>query len=269
MKVSVITPTYGRPHLLEPLYRLFDHQVYPDKELLILDDSPSPSPAMHSLRDPRVRYMHSTTRMTLGAKRDRLVREASGDVIVHFDDDDYYSPSYVVEMVDRLNGYDMVKLSGWFIFDVRAQHLFFWETQELSHIHYALGKDLNGPVALDMTAAQSQGDAWIVDKMWGYGFSYVFRRGMYLSVQFDASVNHGEDYGFARRCLQAGLRLRAVPDYAGLCLHVIHGGHLSRVFPNYRVPSFFLDRLFGSEVRRYLRESHGVPDLAEEATCHG
>src|SRR4051812_36482319 len=102
MKVSVITPTFGRHHLLEPLYRMFDAQRYQDKELLILDDSPARSTLFTQLHDRRVTYIHSSHRMTVGAKRDRLVRSASGDVIVQFDDDDFYTPDYLEQMICRL-----------------------------------------------------------------------------------------------------------------------------------------------------------------------
>jgi len=196
--------------------------------------------------------------MTVGAKRDRLVREATGEVIVQFDDDDYYAPTYVEKMIGHLSGYDMVKLSSWFIFDCSSQDLFYWNTRELARFHYVLGKDVRGAAALDMRGLDAQRDDWIVTKLWGYGFSYAFRKAMYTSVQFDSTLNHSEDYGFVQRCLQHGFRLRAIPDDSGLSLNVIHEGHLSRVFPNYRVPPFVFEQLFGAETRLYLRDAHNV-----------
>ena len=44
MKVSVLAPTYQREQYLPALYTLFQAQTYPDLELLVLDDSPQPSP---------------------------------------------------------------------------------------------------------------------------------------------------------------------------------------------------------------------------------
>jgi hypothetical protein len=46
-----------------------------------------------------------------------MVREATGEVIAQFDDDDYYAPDYVATMLARLGTSDLVKLSGWYLFD--------------------------------------------------------------------------------------------------------------------------------------------------------
>ena len=94
--VSIVCPTYGRPQFLPFLLKFFRWQNYPqDKiELLILDDSQVPA---HSLfeGEASVRYFHLTERLDTGAKRNRLNRLAQGDILLCFDDDDYYSPERV------------------------------------------------------------------------------------------------------------------------------------------------------------------------------
>ena len=54
---------------------------------------------------------------TLGAKRNRLAAEATGDVLAHFDDDDLYAPEYIATMVGAMEreGADFVKLSAWLV----------------------------------------------------------------------------------------------------------------------------------------------------------
>jgi glycosyltransferase involved in cell wall biosynthesis len=256
MKVSIITPTFGRHDLLSALHRTFDSQSYEDKELLVLDDSPSPSDLFERLGDPRVRYMHSSERMTVGAKRDRLVREATGDVIVQFDDDDYYTPRYVETMLRYLAPYDLVKLSGWFVFDCGSGETFYWNAPELAPVHFVLGRDVPRPTPLEIRPEPDNRQQWIETKVWGYGFSYVFRKVMYAKAQFDVASNHGEDYSLVERSRARGFRVGAVPDQTGLCVQVVHTNHLSRAFPNYRVPAFLMDSLFGSDVRPHLVSLH-------------
>src|SRR5271154_3261292 len=109
--VSCICPTFGRPERHQQAYHCFSGLSYPRKELLVLDDSRHPSPFFLALRDPRVRYWHSSSRKSIGRKRNELVSFAQGDVIQHQDDDDYYAPEYTRAMVDNLHDADLVKLS--------------------------------------------------------------------------------------------------------------------------------------------------------------
>src|SRR4051794_13447300 len=102
MKVSVITPTFGRERYLPSLFRCFAEQTYADRELLVYDDSPHPSPFMTSLADPRVTYRHHPQRLTIGEKRNRLIEQARGEVVAFFDDDDCYAPGYLEAMVAAL-----------------------------------------------------------------------------------------------------------------------------------------------------------------------
>ncbi len=90
--VSVVTPTFARSAFLPYLRRFFEWQTYPNKELVVLDDSPQSNAGIFAGND-RIRYFHSTSRIDIGVKRNELNKLAKGDVIVCFDDDDYYAPS--------------------------------------------------------------------------------------------------------------------------------------------------------------------------------
>ncbi len=63
-KISVICPTRNRQHLLPQLISVFQAQTWPEKELLILDDSP----AAAAVDDANVHYSHSALQMSIGAK---------------------------------------------------------------------------------------------------------------------------------------------------------------------------------------------------------
>ena len=57
--VSILCPTTGeRGWTHEHCYRMFEHQDWPKKELVVLDTGPTPSPFFTSLADSRVRYTH-------------------------------------------------------------------------------------------------------------------------------------------------------------------------------------------------------------------
>ena len=78
MKVSVVVVTHNRERFMRAIHDVYARQTHPDTELLILDDSDEPSPFLSRLDDPRVRYTHLTQRMSIGAKRNRLIEQAWG-----------------------------------------------------------------------------------------------------------------------------------------------------------------------------------------------
>lgn len=257
MRVSVVTPTYGRPWSLEGLYRCFRAQTHPDKELIVADDSPAPCEFLRRLDDPAVRYLHRPGKQTLGTKRDRLVREASGDCIVQFDDDDYYAPGYLGHVVDALRDHDAVKLTAWFGYFVPGGTFFYWATAEPSRFHWRL-HGTEGTHVLD-TARVPDLKGWTDAHAWGYGFSYAFRAEVAARVRFDPARHAGEDADFLRRVREAGFRVAARPDRAGLVLHVVHAASTSCVFPNYVLPDFLLERHFGEAGRAHVRRVAAAP----------
>src|SRR5216117_1662432 len=92
--VSCIMPTRNRPRMVTTAIRRFLAQDYPRKELVIVDDTPgAPSPPPEAGARDDVRYFHEPPSRSLGEKRNHAIERARGDVIVHWDDDDWMSPS--------------------------------------------------------------------------------------------------------------------------------------------------------------------------------
>lgn len=252
MLVSIITPTHERESYLPRLYNAVMAQSHVDIELLVCDDSDAPSRFATALCDERIRYIYSPRRLTQGAKRDLLVREAAGTVIAQFDDDDYYGPEYIETMLQRLGSSDLVKLSAWFILDSQRNELYYWDAERVFQHHYCIGPD-ESPGLVVMPAGK-EGAEWLDRNLWGYGFSYVFRKRIYGDVTFDVTLNKGQDYPFLTSCRRQGLILDAFPDITGLVLHTMHGGNTSRSFPNYRLPFCFLEKFFGSSGLAYAHQ---------------
>lgn len=101
--VSVICPTYNRRRFLPNLFHQFLHQTYPqtNMELVILDDSPT-SNADIVPKQTNIKYHYHPEKMMLGRKRNHINTLTSGDIIVCFDDDDFYSPERVSHAVNTL-----------------------------------------------------------------------------------------------------------------------------------------------------------------------
>jgi glycosyltransferase involved in cell wall biosynthesis len=96
-------PTANRRHYVPQAIRYFLAQDYPNRELVILDDGPE-SVADLVPDDPQVRYVRLAGKRTLGAKRNECVKHARGDLIMHWDDDDWMAShriSYQVEAMLR------------------------------------------------------------------------------------------------------------------------------------------------------------------------
>src|SRR5450755_929336 len=96
-RVSIITPTKDRQNLLPALWNCVQAQHFQDIEWLIHDGSPGRA-VFDGINDPRIRYMHEPQPMSIGVKRNVLCDAAQGEIIVHFDDDDFYGPHYIRDM---------------------------------------------------------------------------------------------------------------------------------------------------------------------------
>ena len=101
--VSVICPTYKRRRFLPNMIKQFNYQTYPQSnmELVIIDDSPESNADIIPPQE-NIRYIYIPEHINLGYKRNLLNKAAIGDIIVCFDDDDYYSPERVAHAVTKL-----------------------------------------------------------------------------------------------------------------------------------------------------------------------
>jgi glycosyltransferase involved in cell wall biosynthesis len=101
--VSCIMPTADRRRFVPLAIQNFLQQDYPNRELVILDDGKD-SVADLLPPDERVKYTRMPHRQTVGAKRNQCIRASQGDLIVHWDDDDWVAPHrirYQVEAMQR------------------------------------------------------------------------------------------------------------------------------------------------------------------------
>jgi glycosyltransferase involved in cell wall biosynthesis len=124
--ISCIMPTANRRRFVPQALRMFLAQDYPQKELVILDDGED-SVADLVPSDSRIRYLRSDCRQPLGAKRNIACKEARGDLIAHWDDDDWYAPARLRCQVEALvaSDADLCGLDRVLFFDPMAKRA--WE----------------------------------------------------------------------------------------------------------------------------------------------
>jgi len=93
-------PTRNRHGFAADSLACFLAQDWATKELIILDDDDAPS-FPNGIVAKDVHY-HRQPRATIGAKRNTCCRLAKGEVIVHWDDDDYSAPGRITDQVNRM-----------------------------------------------------------------------------------------------------------------------------------------------------------------------
>ena len=174
--VSVVTPTYNRRRFLPLAAACYRAQTYPKNrmEWVIIDDGDddvSDFFAALAAAEPElnVRFIRHTTRARIGAKRNELHREARGDIIVAWDDDDYYPPERVSHVVESFAAAPDVQVAG-----CSTLYIYFSDVQLI----YRLGPftrrhATNGTMAV--------------------------RRAFALTHFYDETVSHGEEESFLER----------------------------------------------------------------------
>lgn len=115
--ISVLTPTYNRRRFLANAIACYESQTYPKDrmEWVILDDGlDDVSDVFEELskRLPNIRYNRQSERSLIGAKRNELHKLARGEILVSWDDDDFYPPERVSHAVEKLEESPEVHVAG-------------------------------------------------------------------------------------------------------------------------------------------------------------
>jgi glycosyltransferase involved in cell wall biosynthesis len=115
--VSLITPTYNRARFIPTLIQCVAHQDYPKDrmEWIVYDDGSEPVEHLfEKVKEtfPNFRYIYDPVKVNIGAKRNRLNKEAIGTIIIAMDDDDYYPPERVSHVVTRFANHKDINLAG-------------------------------------------------------------------------------------------------------------------------------------------------------------
>lgn len=99
--VSCIMPTANRQKYIPFALNHFLSQDYKNVELVIIDDGKnSIAPLLPD--DPRIKYHYTEPLGTIGAKRNYACNMSEGEIIMHWDDDDWYASDWITRQVEYL-----------------------------------------------------------------------------------------------------------------------------------------------------------------------
>jgi glycosyltransferase involved in cell wall biosynthesis len=219
--VSCIMPSANRRLFVPLAIRGFLAQDYANKELIIVDDGED---AVRDLvpDDERIRYIRLDARTVLGEKRNRAAAEARGNIIVHWDDDDWNAPW-------RLR----------------------YQTEEL----LAFKADICGLDRI-LFYAPKEARAWEYiypsgQRPWVYGASLAYTKTFWREHLFPP-IHVGEDTRFV--WADARAKIHTLADSRFL-VALVHSGNCSRKQtsdPRYEPrPASGVERLLGSDLRFY------------------
>ena len=100
--VSCIMPTANRRTFVPWAIADFLRQDHPARELIVVDDGDDPVDDLMP-GDERIVYVRLPARQTIGAKRNLACERAHGELIAHWDDDDWHAPHRLRAQVEALS----------------------------------------------------------------------------------------------------------------------------------------------------------------------
>lgn len=189
--VSVIIPTYQRQPFLTRALNLIRAQDYPNIEIVVVDDSPEPSLSAEQVGEFKVTYIHLTERKSIGEKRNIAVTNAKGELIVHWDDDDYFRTHRISAQVQPI-------LDGETDMTVLEHHFYL----------IASSKEF-----YTVKRASS----------WGPHFAtFTYKRAIFESGIRYPDNSLAEDYAFAEQALEQGYQIKVMANFDGKHIYVRH-----------------------------------------------
>ena len=95
-------PTCNRQGLIPVALKCYLSQDWPDKELVVIDDGAVKVEGLVKQLVPDAVYLYLAEKQVIGVKRNLACEAAGGEVICHFDDDDWSAAGRVRDQVMRL-----------------------------------------------------------------------------------------------------------------------------------------------------------------------
>lgn len=136
--ISVIMPC-NRPEDMQRAMEVYVNQDWENKELLLIDTSPMGH--LPKFLDDTIWYDTLFYGNTIGAVRNYACSRAHGDIIAHFDSDDYYVPDYLSRTYAHLieSKADCTGLSSAYFYRPKAE---LWLYQYQGHQAYCIGSGM-------------------------------------------------------------------------------------------------------------------------------
>jgi len=190
--VSCIMPTANRQKYLPLAIKYFLLQDYQNAELIIVDDGFEPSDALIP-NNPRIKYFYTKPIGTIGMKRNFACEKANGEIIMHWDDDDYYAHDWISQMKNALinSNADIVGLNKVIFYSPSVERRWMYVDDD-------------------------------VDKPWLCGATMTYRKSFWKQHPF-VDLQVGEDYDFV---WNSGAKIFAL-DYTMGFVALLHAHNTS------------------------------------------
>jgi predicted O-methyltransferase YrrM len=191
--VSCIMPTYNRRRFVPQAIAYFLRQDYASRELVVVDDGDD---AVEDLMpdDDRIRYLRLDHRLSIGSKRNLACEQARGEILVHWDDDDWSASWRISYQVGALLGAD-VDVSG-------SNNVLFWDPDRDRAWRYVY-PSRRGP--------------WVHDP------TFCYRRAFWRTHPFP-DTSHGIDTKYLWRSPRKRI---GVLDDTSFYVGIVHGANTS------------------------------------------
>lgn len=190
--VSCIMPTANRQKFIPFALHYFLQQDYPNTELIIIDDGIQSAKSL--IPDhPRIRYFYSEPLGTIGIKRNYACEKAQGEIIMHWDDDDWYAPDWISKQVEALSssGADISGLNTVLFYSPAVEKRWVYEDSD-------------------------------IEKPWLCGATMAYRKSFWENHPF-IDIQVGEDYDFV---WNSGAKTFALDYFHGF-IAVLHANNTS------------------------------------------
>jgi glycosyltransferase involved in cell wall biosynthesis len=190
--ISCVMPTRGRPRFVAQSVAYFRRQTYPNRELVIVYEDDADLPA--GIEGDDIRLVRTTQRV-IGAKRNVAAGAARGEIIAHWDDDDWYGRERLARQAAPI-------LQG--VADITGLN---------DMLFMALGSGAFWSATPELFARL------FVENV--SGGTLMFRRGVWERSGPYPAISLREDAEFMIRAMRDGARLRREPG-RDLCVYVRH-----------------------------------------------
>jgi len=193
--VSCIMPTANRQKFIPFAIDYFLQQDYPNIELIIVDDGLESAQYLIP-NHPQIKYFYSDYIGTIGIKRNKACEKANGQIILHWDDDDWYASDWVSKQIDALetSGADITGLNKIILYSPTVEKRWIYEDSDL-------------------------------EKPWICGATMAYKKSFWEAHPFN-DIQVGEDYDFV---YNTGAKTYAI-DYLIGFVAILHA-HNSSIKP--------------------------------------
>ena len=219
--ISCLMPTADRRPFVPQAIHCFLSQDWPEKELVIVDDG---ADVIRDLvpDDPRIRYFRQEQKQAVGAKRNFACRQARGEVIVHWDDDDWSAPWRLRYQVEQLLAVE-ADISG-------LDHVLFYAPGEAKAWEYLY------PTG---------------QRRWVYGASLCYTKAFWQAHPFP-EVRVGEDTRFVWADARAKIHVLEDPRFLVALIHRNNVSPKRTSDARYRLKALAeIEALLGDDVQFY------------------